>query len=167
MWLLSYSDVVNRHDNFLSYCPKHRRPFEKVKTSPKWSENFAHILTNHCHLFSLHLFTLLSSNTSIRLPATLTVASAGGRLVPSISPLPAVGPSIMLNVSRFVIVSLNAVDDVDLLSVDVVVDCGAKHHAQCLQVYFMLTTTTWRWCCCLCWLWYALLLCDQAWCWLC
>ena len=42
----------------------------------------------------------------------------------------------MLNVSRFVIVSLNVVDDVDLLSVDVVVDCGAKHHAQCLQVCY-------------------------------
>ena len=166
MWLLSYSDVVNRHDNFLSYCPKHRRPFEKVKSSPEWSENFAQVLTYHGHLspFFLCIFSpLLSLNTSIRLPATLTVASAGGRLVPSISPLLAVGPSIMLNVCRFVIVDLN----VDLQSVDVVVDCGAKHHAQCLQVYFMLTTTTWRWCCCLCWLWYALLLCDQAWCWLC
>ena len=185
MWLLSYSDVVNRHDNFLSYCPKHRRPFEKVKSSPEWSENFAQVLTYHGHLspFFLCIFSpLLSLNTSIRLPATLTVASAGGRLVLSIWQLLAVGPNIMLNVSRFVmllmlclfkvlmwlltvgpsimlnvcrfvIVGLNVVVDVDLQSVDVVVDCGAKHFAQCLQVYFMLTTkTTWWWCCCLCWL---------------
>ena len=112
MWLLSYSDVVNRHDNFLSYCPKHRRPFEKVKSSTKWSENFVHILANHCHLFFLCIFSpLLSLNISIRLPATLTVASAGGRLVPFISPLLAVGLSIMLNVSRFVVVGLDVVVD--------------------------------------------------------
>ena len=41
-----------------------------------------------------------------------------------------VGPSIMLNVCRFVIVGLNVVVDVDLQSVDVVVDSGAKHHAR-------------------------------------
>ena len=87
----------------------------------------AHIFANHCHLFSLHLFTLLSLNTSIRLLATLTVASAGGRLVPSISPLLVVGPSIMLNACRFVNVVVDIVDiDVDLQSVDVVVDCGSS-----------------------------------------
>ena len=69
--------------------------------------------------FSLHLFALLPFNIPIRLPATPTVASAGGRLVPSISPLLVVGPSIMLNVCRFVIV----VVDIDLQSVDVVIEC--------------------------------------------
>ena len=49
------------------------------------------------------------------------------------------GLSIMLADCRFVIVGLNVVVDVDLQSVDVVVDCGAKHFAQCLPVYFMLT----------------------------
>ena len=34
-----------------------------------------------------------------------------------------------------------ALDVVLVQSVDVV-DCGAKHHAQCLQVCFMFTTTT-------------------------